>query len=344
MTRLLVIVPCRDEGAVIERRLANLAWSVWPASLQPHRVLVVDDGSMDETSRLAQAAGARVFDPALVQYETLSNTTAPGKSGAVRTALARAASECDVVVLTDADVVHDAQALVEVAQAFERDAKLALACAAQTFVERLPTDGRVGSSLVDAGQPFDHATAWVRACESRAGVLWSLHGQLCAWRSSLRLAPSLGVAADDLDLVGQVRARATGPCAVRVVGAARFFEVKSSGPVAAGQALRRARAYFQAMQRRAPEAGGPLRQAQAWAYRTLPGWAPLAPRVLQVGLCALAALWGGFMAALACATVLSLCAAIPVCRYWLELLRTIARARQLERSSSLSDRWSMQRT
>jgi hypothetical protein len=39
-----VIVPCRNEAAVIERKLLNLATGRWPFSKRPHVILIVDDG------------------------------------------------------------------------------------------------------------------------------------------------------------------------------------------------------------------------------------------------------------------------------------------------------------
>lgn len=347
MTRLLVVVPCRDERAVLGRRLSNLARGAWPRSELPHRLVVVDDGSVDGTADLARELCGRLFDPALVACETISNARLAGKSGAVRSALDHAAAGCELVVLTDADVVHDGQALVELARAFADEPGLALACAAQTFVASLHADGSPraadGAALVERGAPFDHATARVRAFESRFGALWSLHGQLCAWRTSLQLAPRSGIAADDLDLVGQVRARSLAPRAVRVVRAARFYEVKCTGAAADGQALRRARAWFQAMRQRPSEAGGLGARLQGAAYRLLPRLAPaLAGAACALALAA-AAHAGGFMAFLAASSVLALALAVQPLRHWAGLLWTIERAARLERRGSVSDHWRMER-
>ena len=43
----------------------------------------------------------------------------------------------------------------------------------------------------------------MRAFESRFGKLFSVHGQLMAWRSCLGILPTPGYAADDLDLMLQ---------------------------------------------------------------------------------------------------------------------------------------------
>ncbi|MEY2747509.1 MAG: hypothetical protein RL112_2551 [Planctomycetota bacterium] len=345
--RLLVVVPCRDERRVVERRLANLAAGAWPECARPHRLVLVDDGSKDDTLELARAACARLFDPAHVACEVVANAARPGKAGAVRTALERREREVDLVVLTDADVVHEHGSLPALARAFARDGRLALACAAQSFVEDLADDGSTrakgGGAPRAAGAPFDRATARVRAFESRRGALYSLHGQLCAWRAGLGLAPTLGIAADDLDLVGQVRARSAPPRRVELVAEAVFLEVKARGAAAEGQALRRARAWFQAVRRMPPDAGPPLARAQSFFYRHAPGLAPWACGALGLfGLCALA-WWQGIMVALGGAALLALMSAIPALSHWTRLVATIARAARLERRATLPDQWSMER-
>jgi hypothetical protein len=347
VTRLLVVVPCRDEERVVERRLANLALGSWPACERPHLLVVVDDGSVDGTAELARAACARLFDPARVACEVVANALRGGKAGAVRSAVESREAQVDLVVLTDADVVHERDSLLALSDAFERDARLALACARQWFVEDLARDGTTrgegGGLPRPAGAPFDLATARVRALESRFGALYSLHGQLCAWRAGSGLAPTLGVAADDLDLVGQVRARATGPRRVEVVQRALFLEVKARGDAARGQSLRRARAYFQAVRRMPPDAGGPLARLQSFAYRVGPGLAPpCLGAALVFGLVALA-WWHGVMGALAALALGALSSAVPALSHWVGLVATIFRASRLERRATLADQWSMER-
>ncbi|HVS19047.1 MAG TPA: glycosyltransferase, partial [Planctomycetota bacterium] len=206
-----VIVPCRDEAAVIARKLANLALARWPEAARQHRLVVVDDGSLDDGPAIAREACARLFDPRSVRAEVVANTVRPGKAGAILTGLRELAQggAPDLVVLTDADVVAEPEALRDLALAFERDPGLGLACAAQRFVEDLAADGTCRAA--DLGEPraagglYDAWTARVRALESRVGALFSVHGQLCAWRTSLGLAPGEGIAADDLDLMLQAR-------------------------------------------------------------------------------------------------------------------------------------------
>ena len=212
--KLGVLIPCRNEEALIERKLANLARC---AGIEEARVVVVDDGSEDGTAQKARAAGARV----------VQNRERPGKPGALRTGIAALAG-CELLVLTDADVLLEERALAELAAAFEREPGLAMACGAQRFTR--------------GATAYDRWTARVRALESRFGALFSVHGQLLAWRASLGLVPTLGFAADDLDLMLQARRQGR----VRLVRTAVFLEEKCApGPRAEEQALRRARAYVQ---------------------------------------------------------------------------------------------------
>jgi glycosyltransferase involved in cell wall biosynthesis len=88
--RLLALIPAHDEapriGPVIAEALRHLP------------VLVVDDGSTDDTAGVAEAAGARV----IVQRPNR------GKGAALRTGFAAALADgCDGVVTLDADGQHD---------------------------------------------------------------------------------------------------------------------------------------------------------------------------------------------------------------------------------------------
>jgi hypothetical protein len=130
---------------------------------------------------------------------------------------------------------------------------------------------------------------------------------------------------------------------VELVAEAVFLEVKARGAAAEGQALRRARAWFQAVGRMPPDAGGPLARAQSLFYRHAPRLAPGACGALGLlGLCALA-WWQGIMVALGGAALLALMSAIPALSHWARLVATIARAARLERRATLADQWSMER-
>lgn len=91
--RVLVVVPAWNEEAVISQVLAELA-----ALAEPFDVLVVDDGSTDRTTAVAQAAGATVLQ---LPFNI-------GVGGAMRAGLVYAQRHgYDGVVQVDADGQHD---------------------------------------------------------------------------------------------------------------------------------------------------------------------------------------------------------------------------------------------
>ena len=107
--RVSVIVPARDEAA----RLPPLLASLRAQTLQPHEVLVVDDGSTDGTGDVALASGAVVV--------TAEEPPAGwrGKPWACETGV-RAATG-DVLVLLDADVRLAPDALARLVAEHRRD-------------------------------------------------------------------------------------------------------------------------------------------------------------------------------------------------------------------------------
>jgi glycosyltransferase involved in cell wall biosynthesis len=88
---ITVLLPAYDEATTI----GLLVRACFAHTPEPCEVLVVDDGSADETSKLAAAAGARVVRLPVNQ----------GKGVAVREGLA--AARGDVVVMLDADGQDD---------------------------------------------------------------------------------------------------------------------------------------------------------------------------------------------------------------------------------------------
>ncbi len=359
-----VVVPCHNEAAVIERKLRNLARCAWPAlpDGRQHMLLVVDDGSDDDTASLARDFLAAHFSASgPVRAQLLPNAVRPGKSGAIETALRALRPTTDLVVLTDADVIVRPASLGALAAAFEARAALGMACGAQEFVRDLHADGTCrgadGGAPVPAADVFDRATARVRRIESRGGRLFSVHGQLLAWRAEFELLPTPGIAADDLDLMFQVRQRGAH---VELLRDAAFLEVKTHAPQAkASQELRRARAYVQVMQGRRSRKGASLAdRVQLLFYRR----APLAAPVLVSGwavpiIAALAALLllaadrskGPVLLSVALAG-LALLLSLPVLalatrrgRQVVHLLQVIAAAKRLQQQSALTDRWEMAR-
>jgi glycosyltransferase involved in cell wall biosynthesis len=87
---LSIVLPAKNESAAIGMTLANIL-----ARLPDAEVLVVNDGSRDDTAAVAQAAGAAV----------LSHSYSKGNGAAIKTG-ARAAKG-DILVFMDADGQHD---------------------------------------------------------------------------------------------------------------------------------------------------------------------------------------------------------------------------------------------
>lgn len=105
MTSALAIIPAYQAAATIAEVVSDLrhAWQAAVGELP--RVLVVNDGSTDATTRKAQRAGAEVI-------EHPSNR---GKGAALRTGLARAAElRASVAVTLDADGQHPASEALQV--------------------------------------------------------------------------------------------------------------------------------------------------------------------------------------------------------------------------------------
>jgi glycosyltransferase involved in cell wall biosynthesis len=99
--RILAIVPAHDEGPRIEAVVRGVS-----AHLP---VLVVDDGSSDDTASRAEAAGARV----------LRQVPNQGKGAALRAGFRLALDEgCDAAVTLDGDGQHDPAELPKFVAAF----------------------------------------------------------------------------------------------------------------------------------------------------------------------------------------------------------------------------------
>src|SRR5688572_29396833 len=88
--RITVVLPAKNEEAGLERTLPKLK-----AELPEAEVIVVDDGSTDQTASIARAHGARV----------LSSPYSMGNGAAIKRG-ARAASG-EIIVFMDADGQHD---------------------------------------------------------------------------------------------------------------------------------------------------------------------------------------------------------------------------------------------
>jgi glycosyltransferase involved in cell wall biosynthesis len=95
VARVSLIVPALNEAATMEqvlRRLSELPWEL--------EILVVDDGSTDDTAAIVERVAGDVPGVRLLRHETNR-----GKGAAVRTGIA--ASTGDIVAIQDADLEYD---------------------------------------------------------------------------------------------------------------------------------------------------------------------------------------------------------------------------------------------
>jgi len=365
-----VIIPAHNEAAVIERKLRNLRRASWPVASRPHRIVVVDDGSEDDTATIARdlceeffarpTGNPRKTEPT-PEHATfpvgrvIANDVRPGKAGAIAAGLAALDGAVDVIVLTDADVILRPTSLSALEPAFRERPELGMACGRQEFVRDLAADGTCcgadGAEPVDASDPYDRWTAMVRARESGRGRLFSVHGQLLAWRATLRLAPTPGIAADDLDLMLQARERGV---RIEMIPGSAFLEVKTADAAAReAQELRRARAYLQVMKERGLPADAPFTdRLQLALYRRVPLVAWLLWFVVTMLTVASIVAWlpsveappwaRALLAALTLGAWLWL--ASPPGRHVLHLADVIRKARRMEAGGTLGDRWDMARS
>src|SRR5215472_8293194 len=104
--RVAVVVPARDEAAVVGRAVASLLNQTGGHSIH---VFVVDDASSDGTADVVREAGRQAGKPGHLTVIP-SRTLAPGWSGklwAVQQGIEQALhTSPDFLLLTDADIAH----------------------------------------------------------------------------------------------------------------------------------------------------------------------------------------------------------------------------------------------
>lgn len=122
-TRVAIIIPAYNEGSVIRSVIEQLH-EVFKSSTFDYEVVVVDDGSKDNTAREAELAGAFVIKHILNS----------GSGGATATGLSFAQKyDFDYASTSDADGQHDPK---DVLRGFEE-------------IKKRPTDLLIGSRLID---------------------------------------------------------------------------------------------------------------------------------------------------------------------------------------------------
>lgn len=97
MKNICLIIPAYNEESVIKEVVRNLASTFKAAGYAPH-IVVIDDGSRDNTGRQAAAGGAHV----------ITHILNAGSGGATATGLSYAfQSGCEIAATLDADGQHD---------------------------------------------------------------------------------------------------------------------------------------------------------------------------------------------------------------------------------------------
>jgi cellulose synthase/poly-beta-1,6-N-acetylglucosamine synthase-like glycosyltransferase len=230
-----IVVPCHNEVAVIERKLDNCVPLVDPGQAE---LIVVDDLSTDDTvsrvhawlARHAGSAGASAV-------RLLVNRDRPGKNGALRIALRDAAGE--ILLITDADILLDADVLTKASKYFERDALIGALC----LTPRISSDSsRTASRYV---QHYENFNRRLKMLQSRLDSVPTLHGQAMFIRASMQVTPHDSLPADDVDFALQVRVAGG---RVRYAADVPFYETISSEERSVfRQKVRRAKAVMRSL-------------------------------------------------------------------------------------------------
>ena len=177
-----VVVPARDEAATIGEVVRGIL-GLRPAAVA--EVLVVDDGSSDDTAARAQAAGARV----------VSAEAGPGKGQAMWQGVREAVG--DVIVFCDGDLSpFDPAYVPTLVGALTRTAGARLV---KGRYLRAGTGGRVNELVARPSLELLHP--------SLAHLAQPLGGEYAAWREVLEEVPFVHGYGVDLGLVLDVAAR-----------------------------------------------------------------------------------------------------------------------------------------
>ena len=167
---LIVIIPAFNEdlyiGSVVLKTLSYAS-----------TILVIDDGSVDETRSVAEAAGARV----------IVHSKNKGKGAALNTGLSAVRElDPDIVIFLDADGQHDPKNIPQLARALiEDDADIAIGSRFLDLPNRAPNYRKAGQQVVTlftnkaSGVPVSDTWSGYRALSRRAVEL--IHFRESGW-------------------------------------------------------------------------------------------------------------------------------------------------------------------
>lgn len=168
---LTVIIPAYNEGAMVLHSLESVAKARYPRDRL--QLLVVDDGSRDDTWKHIQKAAAR--HPELVVARRLPENR--GKREALAEGIKSARGE--LIVTIDSDSVIDRDALLEIAGPFRNPRVGAVAGKVKVYNRH--------QGLIPRMLHVRYIVAFdlLRASESRYGTVYCCPGALTAYRASV---------------------------------------------------------------------------------------------------------------------------------------------------------------
>ncbi|HEV2373974.1 MAG TPA: glycosyltransferase [Streptosporangiaceae bacterium] len=173
---LEVIIPAYNESVVIERML----WSIDRAAGNyggPVKVIMVDDGSTDDTKDLAEAV--------MASYRHATGVVLEGKHGGKSKALNLALSHCEAefVYRLDADCAIDPNAFVYSIADFLADPRVGLVGAMHMPKEPYGT-------WLDRMRAFElfYSFGFLRVAQSQVDMVPCIPGSFCAFRRTAGLA------------------------------------------------------------------------------------------------------------------------------------------------------------
>lgn len=121
----VVVLPAFNEGAVIRKVIHDVASALDAAGRNSYEIIVVDDGSGDQTSSEAEASAASGLPVTVIRHPVNR-----GLGAGLKTGLLAALQRCqpgDIVLTTEADGSQPSDKLVELADRIEEGFNFAVA-------------------------------------------------------------------------------------------------------------------------------------------------------------------------------------------------------------------------
>ncbi len=223
MNSLSIIVPCRDEAAIIADKVANCR-ALQTGGLDVE-LLVADDHSSDDSVMRAKAAGARV----------ICSEAPAGKWNAVAFAAGHARGR--ILCVSDADAIVDADAIPPAMELFRNPRVGAVSGVRRTLRRDAQGKGIPGGGL------YDRVRRVLMQFYSAIDSTPTLHGPLMFFRRELLLRVECHVRADDIDVPMQIRLQGH---QAKICGRSRFTELEPVAEEKGQNARRRALGVVQA--------------------------------------------------------------------------------------------------